>query len=265
MQRATFSTTAKPPMFSRFGLFYSVLMNESLLSYPKETLVCVVGLEMCSLLGIYLLLSFLSSLPSFPSTLISVDFALAFAISRPLRKVRFPVEVFFTGVFAKVFPSLTLVKVSHLAKIFPSFQTASKGTGREAGMGMRWMKQMSGQLKTIIDKYGMAYFVASRYVGVAVVLGLWVSLKNVVGLRVAIENSSFYQYLGHGNVSEDKMGEKEPQTNQSKAMSRVGDLLGIWAASVTLNGILYPFTIIGGGLLGRQLGIARRGYFAAKP
>ena len=136
----------------------------------------------------------------------SADFAVAFAVSRPLRKVRLPVELAVAAGLTRVCPILATVKLSSITNAFlvkrdkPSF-----------------LEKSAKSMNAVVDKYGIAYLLASRLTGVSIVLALYHAL------RMGVDLSPLLSTLG---MSES-----------------TGSTLGSWAAAVVLSSTMYPLTL----------------------
>lgn len=201
------------------GKRLATYMNATFEVYPLKTIGCIFGLEIFSLYGTYLVLN---SIPSFSSA-ISINFALAFALSRIIKRFRLPLDLVAASAFVKVFPTLRLINMS---KLF-NFKNLTSSLQKNS-----FFHTMATQVKSIIDYYGMGYFVGSRYMGVLVVILIWLGLESGVNVQ---------QFLV------DKLGFQEETVNN------IGGMLGTWAASVTLASIFYPFTVVGGAVLARRI------------
>lgn len=206
------------PKYSELGKAIASTMNESFLHFPKQTVGCLLALEVVSLYGTY---SVLNIIPS-ANDMISLDFALAFALSRPLRRLRFPLDVAFSAALCKIFPSLTLVKIRNLGRLFPQPSLPKN----------KALRRLVDMMAEVVDRYGAGYFIGARYSGLLVVLSLYGMISSGMDATALLVN-----WLG---VQED-------------TVEKVGDVLGTWAASVTFSALLYPFTIVGGTLLAPRI------------
>ena len=181
-------------------------LNLAISNHPYESLISLIGLEIATIFGCYgaILASDLHFSP---------EFALAFALSRPLRRVRFPLEVAVAAALSKVLPSLCAIKISNLAAVIPAsmrkgVQIRAKSEGH-IGRGMRFMQDT-------IDRYGASYFIGARMVGVSLVLALYQAI------RMGIDVQPFLDSVGVGQV---------------------GNVLADWAAAVVLSSSMYPLSI----------------------
>jgi len=131
----------------------------------------------------------------------SADLALAFAVSRPLKQLRLPVELGGAAMLAEMFPTLAQVKLTtlyqHLVTSKPELNERwvsrlghlllahGSRTCWCAGIhvsGSKTKKALDA-VGRAVDKYGMAYLVSSRMIGVASVAGLYYA--SVHGIDVA--------------------------------------------------------------------------------
>lgn len=139
-------------------------------------------------------------------------FALGFALSRPFRRPRLPVEIAMAALLSRVAPELTRLKLTTLmAGVLPTQVKTSKA----AGNVMRW--KGAARLKEIVDKYGACYFIGARWTGVLSVLIFTGCLEAGVDLA--------------------------PLMNQVGLNPEVGRKLGTWALAVTASSALYPFSV----------------------
>jgi len=181
-------------------------LNRALASYPQESIVTLFGFDIGSVFLTYGLLQ-VSGLQFSP------EFAIAFAASRPLRKVRLPLDVATSAALAKLCPALTHVELSILAKTFlPQANQDESKKGGVSGMLNKGMNEMN----KVVDKYGAAYLIGSRVTGVAVVSALYIAIQQGVDLMPILE----------------KFGVDE-----------LGTALGSWAAAVVFSSSVYPLTL----------------------
>jgi hypothetical protein len=199
-------------------------MNETFEKFPQEAAASLLCCEIVSIFGTHQMV--LSSGIIIPSSL-----ALGFAISRPFRRIRFPIELLFAAGLRKAVPELAEVKMSVLIG----------GQVPSAVQSSRFMTRMKSW-KTItavtdmVDKYGACYFIGARWTGVLSVLGFTTLINYGVDVEPYLQH-----YLG-----------MSPSLNAA---------LGSWAAAVTLSSFLYPVTVgIGGAVLAPAVGKARLRY-----
>ena len=166
----------------------------------------MIGLDIAMVFGCYQAIQF-------TGYTFSAEFALAFALSRPLRRVRFPVEVAVASVLSNAFPSLAAIELTKLSNAMPQStkesmqQYASSNT--VIGRGLTYAKDS-------LDKYGASYMISSRIVGVTVICSIYQAL--LLGLDV----QPYLESWGYDNV---------------------GNVLGQWAGAVVMSTLMYPLSI----------------------
>ncbi|RHY30806.1 hypothetical protein DYB32_004014 [Aphanomyces invadans] len=175
--------------------------NAALKNHTTLTLGVMIASDMASVFGTYGLLQL-------SGVTISPEFALAFACSRPLRRLRMPLDVAAAACISKMFPELTKVKVSSL---IPSRLPASGAAAAPSIL----QKGLSG-VTTVMDKYGACYMIGARFMGLTVVTSIYMALLQGVDIL--------------------------PILNQY-GMGDVGSAIGTWAAAVTLSSVFYPATL----------------------
>lgn len=196
-------------------------LNFAIRNHPYESLVSLVGLEIATIFGCYGII--LASNMHF-----SAEFALAFALSRPLRRLRFPIEIAAAAGLSRIWPSLRAIQLSNLINVVPSsmkkkFQSKSESEGN-IGRGMRFLQET-------IDKYGASYFIGARIVGVTLVFALYEAIK------LGVDVHQFLEYLG---------------------IADVGSVLADWAAAVVASSSLYPVSISMTAFVAPQLAALRK-------
>eukprot|EP00924_Labyrinthula_sp_SR-Ha-C_P013309 snap_masked-scaffold_45-processed-gene-1.34-mRNA-1 protein AED:1.00 eAED:1.00 QI:0/0/0/0/1/1/2/0/205 len=197
-------------------------MNRTFSSYPLESIVGLLSAEIISLYSTHALL--VSSNISIPST-----FALAFALSRPLRRFRFPLDVFAAYSLSFAFPSLKKIKLTPLLNIRKSF--SNKKT-------KEIKSKFALKIKSVIDKYGLSYLFGSRLMGSFLVFSIFF----VINKNFSVDEIKLW------------LSEKFDEQVAESVMDKYGKTLASWAAAVSLSGIVYPFTIIIGTGFGRVFG-----------
>jgi len=131
---------------------------------------------------------------------------------------------------SRCFPSLTEIKVTALSNVFPEAMRSQFREGR--------LKAGAEGFGKIVDKYGASYFISARWLGVSIVCVIYGAVIN------GIDVSSFLEQYG---------------------FDKLGDVLGTWAAAVTLSATLYPATILCGGGLAHLLAKVTRRLIHKKP
>lgn len=202
-------------------------MNDSFERFPQEAAISLLFCEITSIFGTHQLI--LASGVAIPSA-----FALGFAVSRPFRRIRLPIELAFAAGLRKAVPVLAEVKMSSLI----SGQVPSAVQANPTFSKIRnW--RGTAALTDIIDKFGACYFIGARWTGVCSVL----LLTELISYGVDLD--PYLQKLGFS--------------------ASIGSQLGSWAAAVTLSSFCYPMTVgFGGAVLAPALGRARLKYLAQK-
>lgn len=159
---------------------------------------------------------------------VPAEFAVAFAAGRMLRRVRLPIEIAGAAGLKAVVPALSRVKISALIGVVPE-SIRQKVAANEA------TKNARQKLAQILDNYGVSYLIAARWTGVAVVTSMYTCI------RYGVDVTPIFEFL---------------------QISQYGSVLGSWAAAVSLSSILYPFTILFGGLLGQRLAFLRKRFMS---
>ena len=139
---------------------------------------------------------------------ISPEFALAFAMSRPLRRLRAPIDVATAAALSKVAPSLSIINLTSLGASIPTPKFITQNSTAH---------KASQLFKRTVDDYGVAYLFAARVNGAATVCAVYALLSGGVDV-VAMSN---------GFISSD-----------------VGHVAGHWAAAVVCSSALYPGTTL---------------------
>ncbi|CAK4075051.1 unnamed protein product [Aphanomyces euteiches] len=173
--------------------------NAALKDHTAITFGVMITSDMTAVFGTYALLQA-------AGVTISPEFALAFAASRPLRRLRMPLDIAAAAFLSKYFPELTQVKVSSLMPALPPTDNANPSLIQRGLSGM----------SSIMDKYGACYMIGSRLMGLTVVSSIYVALLQGVDIL--------------------------PLLNQY-GLGDVGSAMGTWAAAVTLSSVFYPVTL----------------------
>ncbi|TMW60831.1 hypothetical protein Poli38472_000873 [Pythium oligandrum] len=182
-------------------------LNESIRSHPGETIAVLFASDIGSIGAMYGLLS-ISGIEFSP------EFALAFAASRPFRRVRLPLDIAAAAAVAKIFPAFSRVKLSELMNVMPGRQKAAlEATGATSASVM---SKSVDKVFGVIDSYGAAYMMGSRLMGVGVVTALYVLIKQGVDVMPILAT------LG---------------------VEEVGTALGSYAAAVVFSSAFYPVTL----------------------
>ncbi|KAJ0394943.1 hypothetical protein P43SY_001515 [Pythium insidiosum] len=175
-------------------------LNTAIRSHPGETIAVLFASDIGCIGAMYGLLT-LSGIEFSP------EFALAFAASRPFRRVRLPLDLAAAAAVAKVFPAFTKVRLSELIpRMLSTADTASPSM----------MSKSVDKVFNVMDSYGAAYMMGSRLMGVSVVSLLYVLIKQGVDVMPLLAQ------LG---------------------VQDVGTALGSYAAAVVFSSALYPVTL----------------------
>jgi hypothetical protein len=200
-------------------------LNTSLEAYPVETAIAYVALDAISVFSVYAVLTVAQvSVPG--------DFALAFAISRALRRFRLPVDIAVAAVLLRVYPPLSLVRPSRLIGL----DTSTSQTKSVSG----FVQRASAAVALAADKFGLAFFVSQRLTGLASVSTIYFLIRN--GINVEHVLSSIF---GADLVA-------------LATGSGAGAAIGLWAAAAVSASALYPLVILGAGPIGSIFGVFRK-------
>ena len=191
-------------------------INAAFTDFPRASIACLLAAEMVSIYGVHALLV-AAHVP------VPAEFAVAFALSRTLRRARLPAELAGAAVLARAMPALRHVRVTALLDALPRFRPA-------AAERLAWLRRAGTAVRTTADRYGAAYFVSARYLGVGIVLTLYAAVT--AGIDVA------------------------PYLERLGASPALGSALGSWAAAVTLASAVYPFSVIGAAWVAPSVGRA---------
>lgn len=239
------------------------VINRALAEAPRESIACLLGAEILSIYGAYAALQALD-------VQVSSDFAVAFALSRPFRRLRLPVEVLGAVALARVAPPLARVRVTQLSKALPRCERAGEArapsascpahvagwppclprsfiTSRAEG---RPLPPAAAKLAGVVDRYGAAYFVSARLTGATIVCSLYAALSSGVAA------SDIMQRLGVESVGAWRNAATAGR-GLADRFAAPGTVLGQWAAAVTLSSCAYPASIFAAGLLAPRLRAAR--------
>lgn len=84
-------------------------VNAAIADYPRESMAYFMFADLAGIFGTYGVMNVLD-------VSVSPEFALAFLVSRPLRKIRIPLDMLATVGVARVFPITTQVKLSAITR-----------------------------------------------------------------------------------------------------------------------------------------------------
>eukprot|EP00160_Parvularia_atlantis_P005828 Unigene15060_Nuclearia_a/m.45121 Unigene15060_Nuclearia_a/g.45121 ORF Unigene15060_Nuclearia_a/g.45121 Unigene15060_Nuclearia_a/m.45121 type:complete len:243 (+) Unigene15060_Nuclearia_a:50-778(+) len=175
-------------------------LNATFAAHPLESMAAVVLIDIATIYGAHTALVAAAVQPP-------VELAIAFAISRPLRRFRLPVELVVAEGLARRVPWLTHIRVSLMLNAAACAVSRGASAGASAASGgargastassanatasttpaarpgiARWLGNAftsAGSLVTrALDRYGVTYTLASRLVGVGVIGALYAALVN---------------------------------------------------------------------------------------
>ena len=215
----------RPPLQHNFWI---TKLNQSIHHHPAECVASMIGLDILLIFGSYQAIQW-------SGYQFSAEFALAFALSRPLRRIRFPVEVAAASGLSKLFPSLTAIELTKLSNAMP--QSARNSLAEAASQDSKMGRGLT-YAKDAINKYGAAYMISSRVVGVTVILSIYEALL------FGIDVQPYLVSWGYENV---------------------GSVLGQWAAAVVLSTTMYPLSISATAYIAPWLSNVRQKVLSNKP
>lgn len=188
------------------------MINDRITKHPREALAGILCMEIISIYGVHKMMV-LSGVQ------IPAEYALAFAMGRPLRRLRFPVEIIGAGALSRLVPALKRVKITEAVSEAVPASFREKWSSSSNNSTLRSSGEALGK---VIDKYGAAYFISARYLGVAVVWAFYAAILQ------GFDVTGFLAQYGIQNF---------------------GSVIGTWAAAVNTSAILYPCTIAAGAAL----------------
>lgn len=239
------------------------MLNTAISDFPFELVAAYIALDILSIVGMHqLLLGVGYEAPA--------DFALAFAVSRLLRRPRLPIDLAAAGIIAKAYPPLTQV---HITRVFKriredreramaagravTMSTPNGGTfasgaasGGEAAVATATnlaatsaaaseasppqQPTMVARVVTagarLIDRYGLAFLVSQRMV---------VGLASVFSIYAAL----------HAGV--------DVQAWMNANNLPLGKVAGTWAAAACCAAALFPGVVLGAGALAPRIAATR--------
>ena len=197
-------------------------MNVAFERFPQESVVALLGCEILSIFGTHQAIVY-------SGVHVPTSLALGFALSRPFRRVRLPIELAFAAFLKRLVPPLADVKMSVLiGGQVPSIVQSNPYVQRVR----KWPGTVA--LSNVIDSYGACYFIGARWTGVLSVL-LFTSL-----IELGVDVQPYVEKLG-----------------------QLANTLNTWAGAVTLSSFLYPLSVgVGGAVIAPALGAARLKYFS---
>lgn len=193
-------------------------MNEAISKQPVATVGSFAAIDALSIFAIY-------TLYSGAGLSVSADLAVAFGVSRLLRKVRLPVDLAAGALLARFLPSLAQVK------LLPFFALGVQKGSPTGGI----QKAMAGMTE-LVNRYGLAYMVASRcLVGPLSVGIIYTCISTGMDVQGALQGLDGL-FLG-----------------SSVSASGVGNAAGIWAAAALTSAPLLPINLTIATAIGRSI------------
>jgi hypothetical protein len=129
----------------------------------------------------------------------SPELALAFAVTRPFRRLFFPVEIGTAAAAARVFPVLTRFNITGLITatnnlitkktVAGAADTATVAKGAHSDDAAPASPKLLAKMGTMVDKYGVAFLLSARYVGIGLVFGVEHVLSMGVDLKAWLEDT----------------------------------------------------------------------------
>ena len=148
--------------------FWVTHLNDALSRAPAATVTAFVALDAGSIFALFAAYSAMG-------VVVPADFTAAFAVSRLLRRFRFPVDAAVAAGLARLHPPLTLVRVDALL--------GGSGASGGGAAGTSLWSRASGAVRGTLETYGLAYFVASRcVVSVVSVSSIFLALRTGVSI-----------------------------------------------------------------------------------
>ena len=139
--------SSKPPPLP----FIVQKLNHSIEHHPAECAASLVGLDIVLIFGCYQAIQL-------TGIQFSAEFALAFAVSRPLRKLRLPFEIAAAAGLSKLVPSLKHIELAKLSQLIPA--SVKEGMSQVTTPDTR-MGRSAKYMKDVLVKHGK-YFKSER-------------------------------------------------------------------------------------------------------
>lgn len=193
------------------GSVLAARLDAAFEQHPRASVVALLGSEMVSVLGVYAAIAAAGASPP-------PELAAAFVLNRLARRARLPLELATAAGLLRVWPILGRVRLTALLAALPTLL-------RPVPTGA--LAKLAARARAVVDRYGIAYLLAARFVGVATTLGFFVALRLGTPLDHLLDALS--ALLGSASVS--------------SAGSQIGRVLSTWAAAVLVSSSLYPLTI----------------------
>ncbi len=214
--------------------------NDSVLAHPVVTGACLVGMDIGTIGAVYGAFSLFG-------VSASANLALAFVLSRPLRRFRLPIELVVAELLGRAVPALTHVQLSRAVQGLLGVKYEPRPP-RAAGVSAleeyletlrpvtrifkdpaRGIQALNDTAMLVLDRLGVAYTISSRLVGLGIVGILYSALSLGFDLQAWLE---------------------------TRGWGSAGTVAGTWAAAVLATSTLYPGTLVATAYLAPH--IARR-------
>ena len=204
-------------------------LNASIADAPVITGACMVAMDMATIGSVY-------GMFWIGDVSASAELALAFVASRPLRRLRLPLEVVTAEALGRLVPALTHVKLSNALRALsgqppaPVTETLSTSNALHEFWGvlrevrtlfrtpMRALQALNDAAMFVLDRLGVAYTLASRLVGLGIVGLLYAAISSGLDVQGWLE---------------------------ARGWAAAGSIAGTWAAAVLCSSVLYPATLVG--------------------
>ena len=130
--------------------------NQALEKNPRISAATLLAAEMTSVYGTYSALGAAGIV--FPA-----EFALAFALNRPLRRLRLPLDLAVSAAVARAVPPLRTVRRSALSRGLPPLPAALQSwmaKTRARALMDRTAARTGAKISSLLDRYGLAYLLS---------------------------------------------------------------------------------------------------------
>jgi hypothetical protein len=185
-------------------------LNQAIEEVPRAYLASFVATDIGMVMGMYGAIGLLGINPS-------AEMALAFAITRPLKRIRLPLELLAAKPLAILVPQLAKVQVVRV--LMPSYVRPLVPPSVVTDQGAKALfKSLAAVGIAAIDKYGLAYAIAARLVGALLVFGAYGVIRSGVDVQ------GWMDAHGFGDL---------------------GSTAGQWGLAVVSASALYPLSIVG--------------------
>ncbi len=206
------SASMRPPPW------WVLRVNAALEAQPLVTLGSYAAMDACSMGVFFYLYSFLS-------VDVPVELAVAYGVSRVLRRLRMPLDLAVGALLARAVPSLTEVKLLEVVQRPLQQQLGGAAPPKSAASALSRMAFGAGAL---VNTYGLAYLVASRcIVGMASVGSIYACLRTGFDVQGALS----------------ALGDLSP-VPAAEAGAAAGKAAGWWAAAALTAAPLLPLNIL---------------------